>query len=329
MVFKYTEGYEKYAKFPMHYLRVTQSYDEGNHIPHWKGANYIDYPIDLGGMDGGRDYLYAPVDMKVVALRGIGSSTVSNKIFLESIDAVQTPAWGKTKIFMTAVHFEDSDVSKFGLKVGKIIRAGEVICLEGKETATANHLHVTCGVGTAATSIQNNKGKWVTKGNCKKPEEIFYIDTNFTKVLNMKNLKFKNLPELITNKKIGIPVSRDLNSDQIEVLIDNLKIRDEASTSGKVLGYINRGIYNYVEIKQNDNYTWYNVTYGWIAFNDKWSRLYSKEEIPLMPNEDEGEIVVNEPYEDEKGELPVTEKSNIFISLFKKIYNFSRKIFKF
>jgi hypothetical protein len=201
MAFKFTKGYENYAKFPMHYLRVTQGWNKGNHIPHWQNADYKDYPIDLGGMDGGRDYLYAPVDMKIVALNGIGNSKVSNKIFLQSVDKVVTPKHGTTKIFMTAVHFEDSDVSKFGLKVGKVIKAGQPICFEGKETATANHLHFTCGVGNATKSIENNNGKWVTKGDCKKPEEIFFIDNNFTTIKDMGGVKFQTLPKIEEPKK--------------------------------------------------------------------------------------------------------------------------------
>ena len=27
------------AIFPMHYMNISQSYDEGNHIPHWRGAS--------------------------------------------------------------------------------------------------------------------------------------------------------------------------------------------------------------------------------------------------------------------------------------------------
>lgn len=221
MSFSFTNGYENYAKFPMHYMRVTQSWNKGNHKPHWDGANYKDYPIDLGGMDSGRDYLYAPVDMKIVALNGIGSKTVSNKIFLESVEKVQTVKHGKTKIFMTAVHFNDSDVSKFGLKVGKVIKAGQAICFEGTETATANHLHFTCGVGSAKASIENNKGKWVTKGDCKKPEEIFYVDPKFTKVLDKGGLFWSELP-----KK---PVTKTVKA------ILGLVLRDKATTKGKKL----------------------------------------------------------------------------------------------
>lgn len=202
MAFHFTKGYEDYAKFPMHYLKVSQTYNGSGHKPHWYGATPKDYPIDLAGEDGGRDYLFSPVTMKVTNVQGIGNSKVSNKVFLVSTKKVHTPI-GKHQIFMTAVHFEDSDVKKFGIKKGKVFKEGEPICFEGKETATANHLHFTCGIGSASQSVENSKGKWVTKGNCRKPEEIFYIDKNFTKVLKSGNLNWEYLPLLETKPSVS------------------------------------------------------------------------------------------------------------------------------
>ncbi len=337
MEFKLTKGYEDYAIFPMNYLRITQSYDQGNHIDHWKGANYVDYPIDVGGMDSGRDYLFAPVDMKVTALSGIGNKLVSNKIFLESVNKVKTPKWGTTKIFMTAVHFENSDVSKFGLSVGKIIKAGQPICFEGRETATANHLHLTCGIGSSTKSIQNNKGKWVTKGNCKKPEEIFYIDPNFTIVKNMGGLKFVELPkrEVEMLPKIGSPVLRDTTKKQIEVLVDTLRMRSLPTTSGKVLGYIKKGIYDYGDIRQANNYTWYKVENGWIAFNDLWCKLYEKEvtvpetEENLQPSEmpsQEPDVIKDDQKEETEKEEKFEKNVNLFIAFFQKVWFVIKKV---
>lgn len=286
MDFFYTEGYSDYSKFPMHYLNVTQGYDEGNHLDHWKNANYVDYPIDLGGMDSGRDYLYAPVDMRVVKINGINNKDVSNKIFLESINLVNTPRYGKVKIFMTAVHFEDSDIEKFNLYEGKIIKEGEPICFEGKETATANHLHITCGIGSASKSIKNKNEKWVTLGDCKKPEDIFYIDSNFTKIKNMRGLKFEILPMIDEIKKIGFPVERDISKNQIEILVDTLKIRDDYSLEGNILGYINKGIYDYTEVKVND-YVWYRINDGWIYVSENMIKVYEKEELDEDINSEE------------------------------------------
>jgi len=221
MAFHFTKGYEDYAKFPMHYLKITQSYNEGNHKAHWYGATPKDYPTDLGGEDGGRDYLISPIDMKVTNVQGIGNSKVSNKVFLVSTKKVHTPI-GYYQIFMTAVHFEDSDVKKFGIKKGKVFKAGEPICLEGKETATANHLHFTCGIGSANKSVKNSKGKYVTKGDCRKPEDIFYIDKNFTKVLKTRNIKFQYLPPLKKETKPSVSYYKKYTGKSVSI-VDGLK----------------------------------------------------------------------------------------------------------
>ena len=225
MAFHFTKGYEDYAKFPMHYLKVSQTYNGSGHKPHWYGATPKDFPIDLAGEDTGRDYLFSPTTMKVTNVQGIGNSKVSNKVFLVSTKKVHTPI-GKHQIFMTAVHFEDSDVKKFGIKKGKVFKEGEPICFEGKETATANHLHFTCGIGSVSKSVENSRGKWVTKGDCRKPEEIFYIDKNFTKVLKSGNLNWEYLPSLkpsvsyykkYTGKSLSIVDENNLGLDFVVV----------------------------------------------------------------------------------------------------------------
>lgn len=319
MNFFYTDGYEEYAKFPMHYLNVTQNYNEGNHLAHWKDANYIDYPIDLGGMDGGRDYLFAPVNMMVIKINGIGNSNVSNKIFLESINPVYTPKYGKKKIFMTAVHFEDSDIKNFNLYEGKIIKAGEAICFEGKETAIANHLHITCGLGIANKSVQNNNGKWVTFGDCKRPEEIFYIDSNFTIIRNLRGINFQLLPKIELTKYIGTPVVRDNSVNQIEVLVDNLNVRADSSINSSILGYIKKGIYNYSDIIIND-YHWYKIDAGWIAYDDSWTKVFEKVKIV------EDELAAEDVVIDNNDKVDAIEKIED-VSFFRKIFNKIGKFF--
>lgn len=289
MVFNFTDGYEDYAVFPMHYVRVTQSWNQGNHRQHWDGANYKDYPIDIGGMDSGRDFLYATVDLKVLAISGIGSSSVSNKLFLTSVNKVNTPKWGKVQIFLTAVHFEDSDISKYDIKVGKVFKRGEIICAEGKETATANHLHVTCGIGTATKSIKNNNGKYVTSGDCKKPEEIFFIDNSFNNVMSRGNLNWMELPKIEKVPTIGTPVIRNVYVDQIEVITSTLNVRNKASVNGIRLGYATVGIYEIISTAEADGYVWYEIASNeWIAGNEGiWTKFYAGiNNVPVIDNGD-------------------------------------------
>ena len=173
----------EYFTFGMKELRVTQNYNgTTSHKPHWyKSKNYADYPIDIAGKDGGQDTYFATVDMKVVAIRGIGSS-YTNTIWLVATEKCNTPV-GELTPFIALTHWNDNDPYINNLKVGSIVKAGEPICKEGMDGATANHLHLVVGNadrGCGDNLIQNSNGKWVSNGYCMKPEEIMYIDRQFT-----------------------------------------------------------------------------------------------------------------------------------------------------
>lgn len=177
------------AIFPMHYMNISQSYNEGNHIPHWQGASKgkADYPIDICGMDAGRDYFYAPCDCKITFIQAKNTKKWTNKMILVSTNKVKTPRYGTTQIFFKVVHFLYEDVKKYGLKVGKTFKKGQIICKEGKDyNSTGNHIHLSQGIGYANKSIYNKpiykkNRKLVANGNNKYPQSIFYLDTKFTK----------------------------------------------------------------------------------------------------------------------------------------------------
>lgn len=177
------------AIFPMHYMNISQSYNEGNHIPHWQGASKgkADYPIDICGMDAGRDYFYAPCDCKITFIQAKNTKKWTNKMILVSTSKVKTPRYGTTQIFFKVVHFLYEDVKKYGLKVGKTFKKGEIICREGRDyNSTGNHIHLSQGIGYANKSIYNKpvwkkNRKLVANGDNKYPQSIFYLDTKFTK----------------------------------------------------------------------------------------------------------------------------------------------------
>ena len=184
--------------FGMKNMRITQSYNGTvSHKLHWYNSkNYADYPIDIAGIDGNKEPYYAPVDMKVVAIKGIGTS-VTNTIWLVSTEKCNTPS-GIFKPFIMLTHWNDSDPYIKNLKVGSIVKAGQPICEEGVDGATANHLHLVCGNalrGCGNGFIQNSNGKWVSKGYCLKPEEVMFIDKEFTNILSTNDLTFKDKPK--------------------------------------------------------------------------------------------------------------------------------------
>lgn len=184
----------KYFTFGMKVLRVTQSYKQGNHIPHWKDSkDYSDYPIDIAGEDGGRSPYYATVDMEVTSIKG-HKEKYTDTIWLVATEKCKTPI-GEIRPFLMLTHWNSDDPYINKLKVGDIVKSGEIICLEGTDgQATGNHFHMVCGDydrGWANKFIKNSNGVWVSNGYCYIPEQIMYIDLSFTEVYNADGIDFK------------------------------------------------------------------------------------------------------------------------------------------
>lgn len=192
----------EYFTFGMKELRVTQNYNGStSHKLHWyNSTNYVDYPIDIAGKDSGCDIYYAPVDMKVTAIKGIGNST-TNTIWLVATERCNTPS-GIMTPFIMLTHSNDRDPYISNLKVGSIVKKGQPICMEGKDGTKANHLHMVCGNadrGCGNGLIKNSnstktKDVWVSNGYCMKPEDVMYIDKSFTTIKSTGGIIFKVLP---------------------------------------------------------------------------------------------------------------------------------------
>ena len=273
---------KNYMIYPLKTMRITQSYHgETSHRPHWyQATDYWDYPIDDGGLDSGKDPIYCPCDeMKVTAIRGLGNASVTNTIWLVSTSPVVAPTFNDIA-FMTLTHSNDQDLSQ--IKVGDLFKRGEIICHEGSDGATSNHIHIVAGKGYCDTWVENNNHKWVMKGVCLPPEDVFFLDPSFTKEVFGGSLPWVGLPTQLSY--VGTPVSRDSTVNQLEVLVTNLRARREPGLQGEVLGYIQPGIYTYTEEKNVDNYQWYRVESYWIASTDGWVTLLLREspseEIP-------------------------------------------------
>lgn len=181
--------------YPCKVMRITQSYDgKVSHKPHTQG-NIKDYPIDEGCDDGGRSYIYCPCEkMQVKRIYGVGTSG-TNTIWLQSLSKVTFADETQDYFTMMIIHPNDDDLKK--IKVGDTFKKGEAICREGKDGATAYHFHISAGKGEMKGNgwAKNSKGKWVlttTKGAFK-PQDLFFVDESFTKVVSEANLKFKRV----------------------------------------------------------------------------------------------------------------------------------------
>ena len=190
-----------YAVYPCKIMRVTQNYNgKTSHKPHTTGAPK-DYPIDEGCSDAGKEYIYCPCDeMKIKRIYGVGTKG-TNTIWLESTEKVDFADGTKDFLTLMIIHPDDIDIK--GLKVGDIFKRKEKITREGTDGATGNHLHISAGKGKMKGNgwIRNSKGKWVltTSNAAAKPEDVFYIDTDFTKVISKGSINFRKLPDKYTS----------------------------------------------------------------------------------------------------------------------------------
>lgn len=271
--------------YPLKHMRITQSYyGDTSHRRHWDHTDFKDYPIDDGGENSGSEAIYCPCDeMVVTAVKGV-SNSATNTVWLVSTSRVVTPTF-EDIAFMTLTHSNDSDLAL--VTVGRKYHRGEVICHEGVDGASSNHIHITCGRGSSNNWRKNSNGSWVIEGDTKKPEDVFYVDRAFTTEIWGGYLPWVTLP----NDVIGTPVERDLYKDQIEVLVHNLNARKTPSLQGEKIGYVQPGIYDYQERVEKDGYSWYKVQDFYIAYQEGWAKLYPKLTETLDPPEEDSEVI--------------------------------------
>lgn len=216
-----------YLTYPMKTMKISQGYiGNYSHNPHSAGAPK-DYPWDEAGADSGREYCYCPCDkMKVVKVYGVGNGG-TNTIWLESTTKVDFADGTQDYFTLLITHPNDDDLSK--IKKGKTYTRGQQICREGTDgRATGNHFHFAVGKGkmTGSGWTQNSKGSWVLTcaSGSYKPEQLFYIDKNFTTIVSSKGLSFKELPEAEPTKK-GYTIGN------YRVTADLLNVRKGAGTA--------------------------------------------------------------------------------------------------
>lgn len=253
---------ENYLIYPTKNMYITQSYvDTYSHSDNYNG-NPRDYPIDESCGNKNREYFYCPCDEVVVKrIYGVGNNG-TNAIWFESTSEVVLANNKRSYVTIMVIHPNDDTLKS--IKVGDRFLRKEKMFLEGNDGyATGNHFHISISASKYISSgwTLNNKNAWVIKGNSIKPEDAFWVDSSFTKILSSKGLKFKTMPNVILNS-----VKKDSFFDQIEV-VGQVSVFD--SINGDLAGYLNNGYCNVLEIEKIDNVIWYKVSDDmWIVDDD-------------------------------------------------------------
>lgn len=293
----------KLAIYPFKFMRITQRHDKGNHLAHWQPfKDHSDKPWDEALQDSGRGWFEPNIDYVVEEKR---MSVNDNSVRLKTVDKVLIPYQKEpVHLHLTLTHMENDDMNK--IKKGTVIKANTKVLREGNHgNSSGNHLHITANIGKYYGFKKNSNGKWCfVYEKSLMPHEAFYLDTNYTKVLNSQNYPFLAPPVA----KITTTVSRDEKVPQFEVLVDKLNVRTQPNLKGSILGYAEKGFYNLTNIFVNDGYEWYEFEKGkFSAFNVNWIKLHKP--LPIEPPIKEEPIIIPDPpiKEEPIEEIPIEE----------------------
>ncbi len=310
---------KEYAIYPFRYMNITQRHDQGNHAPHWQGVtNWSDKPWDEACQDVGRSYFEPQNDFIIEEVLGLNDDLTTNTVRLKSVNKLYIPYKSEPDyLYVTLTHMNEDNLRQ--VSQGQILKKGTKILLEGTDGyATGNHFHTTANLGKYYGFLKNNNGKWCfTYEKSLLPNEAFYLDSSYTDVIYSREYAFQPVPK---DEGVGLPVTRDDAVNQIEVKVPELYCREYPGLQSKILGFTKQGIYNYTDKEEKDNYTWYNIGVGWIAYDSAWCNLYPKKEKEVIPPIDNPK--------DEEVSNPREEDTNSSRNIFTKIKDIIIKIIK-
>ena len=257
--------------YPFRVMRITQRYDgKTSHLLHTTGTP-SDYPIDEAGANGGRDPVFAPCDVTVRRIWGVGTTGV-NTLWVESRKKVRL-ANGKTAVVtLQLTHPNDSDLQR--LKVGQTVNKGSVLCCEGTDGASGNHIHLSVGTGKMKGSgwTKNSFGKWVltTTGTPLKPEEAFFVDRAFTSVRDSAGLAFRFWQSGKESRtfRVTAPLLRVRTGPgaiypflPFDALSADAKAQIRRLAGERANGYVKGVLFTALEIRNN----WAKTASGWVC----------------------------------------------------------------
>lgn len=172
-----------------------------------------------------------------------------------------------------------------GLQMGSAPRRGAIICWQKGSLSSsdgAGHVEVVERVdsnnqiftsasnygGTAFynSTRTNNNGRWSLNSPYAFRCFIYLPD---------------DVQKWVDGGSITPNVDKDIYKNQIEVLISDLRVRNDAGTDKGILGFASKGYYNYYDTKDANGYKWYKIADGqWIASKDGWTNVYPAQPKP-------------------------------------------------
>lgn len=239
---------KKYNRLPLKKLGITGSWEE--HVNRGSRGQ------DFGWFDYQGESIYAMNDGTVMEINK--NSSAGNYIWIKH-EFTNYDIWSRY------LHIKDGSIK---VKTGqKVTRGQEIANMGNTGNSTGTHLHFETWVVPKGWKFNFNDRSKYSKPST---DNAFAFDDQH--IGTSPNNK-------VITRVIGTSkqVKRDTTKNQIEVVGEFLRARKGAGTNQTILGYIDFGIYDYIETKTSNNYTWYNLGFCWIAGTKEDTKIYPKE----------------------------------------------------
>lgn len=240
---------KKYNRLPLKKLGITGTWEE--HINRGSRGQ------DFGWFDYQGEPIYSINDGTVMEINK--NSSAGNYIWIKH-EFVNNDMWSRY------LHIKDGTTK---VKVGqKVTRGQEIANMGNTGNSTGTHLHLEIWVVPKGWKFNFNDRSKYSKPST---DNAFAFDDQVIGT----STNNKVITRVIGTSK---QAKRDTTKNQIEVVGEFLRARKGAGTNQTILGYIDFGIYDYIETKVSNNYTWYNLGFCWIAGTKEDTIVYEKED---------------------------------------------------
>lgn len=238
----------KYNRLPLKKLGITSTWEE--HVNRGSRGQ------DFGWFDYQGEPIYSINDGIVMEINK--NSSAGNYIWIKH-EFANNDMWSRY------LHIKDGTTK---VKVGqKVTRGQEIANMGNTGNSTGTHLHLEIWVVPKGWKFNFNDRSKYSKSST---DNAFAFDDQYIGTSSNN----KVITRVIGTSK---QAKRDTTKNQIEVVGEFLRARKGAGTNQTILGYIDFGIYDYIETKISNNYTWYNLGFCWIAGTKEDTKIYPKE----------------------------------------------------
>ena len=239
---------KKYNRLPLKKLGITGSWEE--HVNRGSRGQ------DFGWFDYQGEPIYSINDGTVMEINK--NSSAGNYIWIKH-EFANNDMWSRY------LHIKDGTTK---VKVGqKVTRGQEIANMGNTGNSTGTHLHLEIWVVPKGWKFNFNDRSKYSKPST---DNAFAFDDQH--IGTSPNNK-------VITRVIGTSkqAKRDTTKNQIEVVGEFLRARTGAGLDKQILGFIDYGIYDYIEKIEKDNYTWYNLGFCYVAGTKEDTKIYTAE----------------------------------------------------